>query len=287
MKMSWSLPAIGLLRIAVVGRWIARIMGTLMALFFLAFVVGEGPPPLFRLSLQQNLHFLGLTALFVGLLLAWKWQLWAGLIPLVGFVLLVLIEEAGVRPFASGLFLLPAATAVLNLLCWWRLRAGAPTGGLTWQVPRPALLVVGVCVAAFVALCANEVFGNPPLMTPSFRPPAAMVGEWRAPLTRVLSEPASSALDVVFVIDADGSVTGRVSDAALVNGRMEYNRSWFGKLMNWREDYAIRGRLAHVVRASEHVVGDQFAAPLVMRGSDLVGSLFLGGQPIHMRLRKE
>lgn len=111
-------------RAAVVGRWIARIAGTLMALFFLAFVVGEGPPPLFRLNLQQNLHFFAMAALFVGLLLAWKWELLGGLIPLAGFVLLVLIE--GVRPLTNALFLLPVTIALMNLLCWWRLRAGAP-----------------------------------------------------------------------------------------------------------------------------------------------------------------
>ncbi|MGD0498799.1 MAG: hypothetical protein ABSC23_10230 [Bryobacteraceae bacterium] len=274
-------------RAAVVGRWTARIMGTLMALFFLAFVVGEGPPPLFRLSLHQNLHFFAIAALFVGLLLSWKWELPGGLIPLAGFVILVLIEG---RSAASGLFLLPAAIAFLNLLCWRGLRAGAPAGGVTWQVwqvPRSALLLVGVCVGVFVALCANEIFGNPPLMTPSFHPPAAMVSVWRATPVPVLGEPASSALDVVFVINPDGSVAGRVGDAPIITGRMAYNRSWFGKLMNWREDYAIHGRLAHSVRASARVFGDQFTAPLMMRGPDLDGSLFLRGQPLRLRLTKQ
>jgi hypothetical protein len=36
-------------RAAVIGRWTARIAGTLMALFFLAFFVGEAFPPIFRL----------------------------------------------------------------------------------------------------------------------------------------------------------------------------------------------------------------------------------------------
>jgi hypothetical protein len=265
-------------RAAVVGRWIARIMGTLRALFYLSFVVGEGPPPLFRLSLQQNLHFLGLTALFLGLLLAWKWELWGGLIPLAGFVLLVLIE--GRRPVLSSLFLVPVAIAILNLPCWWRLRAGPPAGGVAWRVPRLALVIVGVCVTAFVVLCANEIFGNPPLMTPSFRPSVAMVGEWRA------TTPTRFALHVVFVIHSDGSVTGRVGDAEVLSGRMANNRSWFGKLMNWRDDYAIRGRLSHAVQVSERVAGDQFSAPLMSKGQELDGSLFLGGQPVRMTLRK-
>jgi hypothetical protein len=268
-------------RAAVVGRWIARITGTLMALFYLAFVVGEGPPPLFRLSWQQNLHFFAMAALFAGLLLAWKWELWGGLIPLAGFVLLLQIE--GRRPLLNSLFLLPAGIAVVNLLCWWRLRAGAPAGGVAWRVPKPALMIAGVCVTVFVALCANEMFGNPPLMTAVFRPSAAMTGEWRA----TLSEPASSTLDVVFAIHSDGSVTGRAGDATVIGGRMQYDRSWFGKFMNWRNEYAIHGGLSHPVRASEHIAAGQFTALLTMRAQDLAGSMSLEGQAFRMRLKKE
>jgi hypothetical protein len=272
-------------RAAVVGRWIARIMGTLMALFYLAFVVGEGPPPLFRLGLQQNLHFLGLTALFLGLLLAWKWDLWGGLIPLAGFVLLFAVDA---RSMGRGLalFLAPLAVAVLSLLCWWGLRAGPPAGGVAWQAPRPALIVAGACVTVFVALCANEIIGNPPLMTPSLRPPAAMLGEWSG-ATRAFVRPASDTLDVVFVIHPDGFVTGSIGDAAVLAGRIECNRSWFGKLMNWRADYAIRGRLSHAVQVTGHVAGDQFSAPLMSKAQELDGSLFLAGQPVRISLRKD
>lgn len=272
-------------RTAVVARWVARIMGTLMALFFLAFVAGEGPPPLFRLSLQQNLHFLAMAALFVGLLLAWKWELPGGLIPLAGFVLLLRIE--GVRPLAGALFLLPAGIAVLNLLCWWGLRAGAPAGGAAWQAPKPALLAAGVCAGVFVALCANEMFLNPPLMTAAFRPPAAITGEWRATLTAARADAASSALEVVFVIHPDGSVTGQVGDAALTSGRMENNRSWFGSLMNWREEYAMRGSLSHAIQASKDVSSDRFAAPLTSSGQELRGALFLANYPLRMTLTKQ
>ena len=186
----------------------------------------------------------------------------------------------------SSLFLVPVAIAILNLLCWWKLRAGPPAGSVAWRVPRPALLIAGAFVAVFVVLCANEMFGNPPLMTTSFRPPASMVGEWRA--TTPPAAPAWKAIDVVFAIHPDGSVTGSVGDAAVIGGRMANNRSWFGKLMNWREEYAISGGLDHAVRASERVVfAGQFTGPLTMREGDLRGTLFFGRPGLNVTLRKE
>jgi hypothetical protein len=80
-------------RAAVVGRWVARIAGTLVALFFLAFVAGEGPPPVSRLSFKEDLIFLAMGALFLGLLLAWKWPYWGGAIPLAGFAYLILADR--------------------------------------------------------------------------------------------------------------------------------------------------------------------------------------------------
>jgi hypothetical protein len=64
-------------RAAVIGRWTARIAGTLMALFFLAFFVEEGFPPIFRLPWRESLSVLLMSAMMAGLLLAWKWG-WAG-----------------------------------------------------------------------------------------------------------------------------------------------------------------------------------------------------------------
>jgi hypothetical protein len=61
----------------VIGRWIARILGTLIALGFLTFVVAEGPPPL-------SPTFLCMAVTFAGLLLAWKWEGLGGLLILGG-----------------------------------------------------------------------------------------------------------------------------------------------------------------------------------------------------------
>ena len=267
-------------RAAVVGRWFGRIAGTLVALFFLAFVVGEGPPPLFRLGFKQDLIFFAMAALFVGLVLAWKWPVWGGVVPLAGFAVLVVVEQIPMR--LNALLLLPAGIGALNLVCWWKLKAARRAGIRAWEVPKAALVAALACVGVFVALCANEVIGNPPLMTPSFRPTAAMVGEWRA---AAIGAPG---LDVVFVVHADATVTGQVGDAAVLDGRMGYNRSWFGRLMNWREEYAIRGRVDHAVRASELLeYAGQFTAALSMKGAELRGDVMFRYRGISVELRKD
>ena len=254
---------------AVIARWTARIAGTLMALFFLAFFVGEGFPNIFRLPWRETLSVLTISAVVAGLLLAWKWEGLGGALVLAAVGLMPLIGMMR----GIGFFLVPAAIGLLHVVCWWRLRSA----GVGWEVPRKILIVVGLAVAVFILLCANEAFGMPPLMTPAFHPPPELVGTWEAKL---------GSMDAVFTINPDASVSGRIGEAPLIDGRMIYNRSWFGKFMHWRTDYLIMGRLSQVVRPSERVAGDRFTAPLMPRGVGLEGALFLSQQPLGLKLRK-
>jgi len=243
-------------RAAILGRWTARIVGTLMALFFLAFVVGEGPPPVFSLSWHQNLQLIGLTGLFLGLLLTWRWEGWGGLVALSGFGLLLAVDW---RFNASLLFLAPAATGLLSLLCWWRIAAGPPPSAVAWQVPRTALGITGALVALFILLCANEIFGQPPLMTPPLRPSPELVGTWQGAL------PQPPPLQVEFRIAGDGEVSGRIGDTPFTGGRIRNNRSWFGNLMHWREPYEIRSA--------------GFTAGVSIRGREMRAFLVFAGGP--------
>ncbi len=251
---------------AVVGRWTARIAGTLFALVFLTFFVGEGPPPLFRLPLRDSLIFLGLTAICAGLFLAWKWEGLGALVALAGFGVVQIDPRLG----RGLLVLLPAAAAVLHLLCWARIQGGPPAPGAAWQVPRTALLVTGAVVAVFILLSANEIFGNPPLMTPAFHPPPQMQGDWHGKLT-------ASNVDVRFTIHPDSAVTGHVGMAALTSGRIGRNRSWFGRLMHWGSEYVIQGTLSPT---------DRFSAPLMRVDDGLRGSIFLGRRPYRLLLAR-
>jgi hypothetical protein len=248
-------------RAAVIGRWTARIVGTSMALFFLAFFVGEGFPPIFRLPWRESLSVLLMSAMMAGLLLAWKWEGLGGAVALAAVGLMPLI---GMRGIGTWLFLLPAATGLLHVVCWWRLRSA----GVGWEVPRRVLAVVGLAVVVSILLCANEMFGMPPLMTPAFHPPRDMTGTWEARWTT---------MDAVFTINPDASVSGRIGDATVIGGRIVYNRSWFGRLMHWRTDYIIMGQLSR---------GGRFTAPLTLRGVGLEGALFLSQRPLGLKLKK-
>ena len=255
-------------RPAVIGRWTARIAGTLMALFFLAFFVGEGFPNIFLLPWRQSLSVLLMSAMMAGLLLAWKWEGLGGAVALAAVALMPLIGTRGI-----GLFLVPAAIGLLHIVCWWSLRSG----GAIWEVPGKVPIVVGLAVAVFILLCANEMLGMPPLMTPAFHPPPELVGTWEAKL---------GSMDAAFAINPDASVSGRIGDATLIGGRMIYNRSWFGRFMRWRTDYLIMSKLSRVVRPSDRVAGDRFTAPLTLRGVGLEGALFLSQQPLGLKLKR-
>src|ERR1700733_2323896 len=106
-------------RAAVVGRWTALILGTLMVLFFLAFLFGEGPPNFFRLTTPEKLTFTGSIALILGLAAAWKWEGWGGLVSICGFALLVAVDRHHMGMLA---FVVPSMIGAIHLLCWSRLQ---------------------------------------------------------------------------------------------------------------------------------------------------------------------
>jgi hypothetical protein len=251
-------------RAAIAGRWIARIAGTLMALFFLAFLFGEGPPPLFRLGWHQNLQFLGMAGLFAGLLAAWKWEAGGALVALASYALLLSIDR---RFNTTWFFLIPAAVAVLHILCWARIFAGPPASD-RWEFPKRALWIGAGALGVFLALCANEIFGNPPLMTPQLRPSAALIGDWHAKLP--------TGMDVALTIHDDASVTGTIGEAPLSTGRIVYGRTWFGRWMNWRSPYQLLGTLAN----------QRCTGVFEWNGETLQGSLFLSDQPFGVQLTK-
>jgi len=255
-------------RAAVVGRWTALILGTLMVLLFLAFFFGEGPPNFFHLTTSERVTFAGIFALFLGLAAAWKWEGWGGLASICGLALLVAIDR---RHLATWAFAVPAMIGALHLLCWSRLHAGPPPGLAPWHLSRTWILILTGSLGLFLVLCANEMFGNPPLMTP-LNPPPDVAAAWH-----------STAANVHLFIHPDASVTGTVATEAITGARIVNNRSWFGKLMHWRDDYRISGR-----------AGEEFLFVILDRhGPDLTGSLWVApkgtsaSRPTSITLRKE
>lgn len=250
-------------RAAVLGRWTALIAGTLMVLFFLVVFFGEGPPHFSALTAAEKIQFAAMGALFLGLAAAWKWEALGGLLAVAGFAALVAISRSHLRLWA---FDAPAVVAVVHIACRWRLRAGPPAGLAPWRLSRNTLLGLGAPLAIFLLLCANEIFGQPPLMTPSLHPSGNLLGTWTQTVP----------FEALMTIHEDASVTGTVTGVAITGAHIAFGRSWFGRLLHWNADYVIRGRLS----------GSDFTAPLMATGQRLAGSLFRDNRPRSLTLRK-
>ncbi|MBN8732325.1 MAG: hypothetical protein J0L64_17420 [Acidobacteria bacterium] len=245
------------LTLALTGGWMARAVGLLCILFVLAFVIAEGPPPLQRMTGREVMFALGMLAMFGGLAVAWRWEAWGGAVAVVAWIALAgqLGEHALDPPF-----LVPVVAGALHLLCAWRLRGGEVVGEAgRWGVVSR---VGWVLVAVFVVLCANEMFGQPPLMAGS-RIAQEAVGEWegQAGLARLRLR-----------IAPDGGVVGALGVIPIDGARMQVNRSWFGRLIHWRSDYVMRSS-----EVSLHVD---------LRGGALEGTLTRGGHGRQISLRR-
>jgi hypothetical protein len=246
-------------RAAVIGRWTARIAGTLMFLFFLAFFFGEGPPDLSRLTLGERLQALCVAALFLGLPTAWRWEALGGLITVAGFAFLAAMSATNVHRWV---LYVPALTGAAHLASWGRLKRTAPNSFAPWRLPRFVVVCLLTALTVFVLLSANEIFAQPPLMTPVLYPDNGLVGGWHG----------AGSIAVEFSIHSDSSVTGSVGETAINQGHIIYGRSWFGRLLHINSPYLVTGMLA----------GDRFTAPIHPVGDGLDGSLFLRNRPTHV-----
>lgn len=182
-------------RAAWLTRWLARISGTLMVLLFLALIIGDGPPPLFRMDAQERAFWFGLLAIFGGLVLAWFYEGWGGLLTLAGWAFLWRIEA---RAPAGYLVYAPAGIGGLHVVSWAVLRVTRPVAG--FRVPGARWIWAGL--GLFAALCGNEIFGNPPLMTPVLHPGAGLAGQWK-------SMPSSTVAGQIEIY-RDAAVTGSI-----------------------------------------------------------------------------
>jgi hypothetical protein len=141
-----------------------------------------------------------------------------------------------------------------------------------WHLSRTWVLILAGSLGLFLLLCANEMFGEPPLMTPSLRAPPDLATAWR-----------SAPGNVQLYIHTDASVTGTVGAVTIAGARIRNNRSWFGKLLHWRCDYRIDGRAG----------GELLFLKLERHTQDLTGWLWIvpegstGYQPGGITLRKE
>jgi hypothetical protein len=103
-------------------RWIARGFSGLAAALILLIFVGEGLTEGFgsflRLSMRETVMMVAFVAMWLGLLLSWKWELSGGLLTICGVIAFYLLDYAFSGTFPRGpYFLILASPSLLFLYC--------------------------------------------------------------------------------------------------------------------------------------------------------------------------
>ncbi|HEX5223421.1 MAG TPA: Ig-like domain-containing protein [Verrucomicrobiae bacterium] len=104
-------------------RWTARVVGTLLLVFFGAFILAEGLPAIASQPEGVQLNFIALGLMLAGFAVGWKREGAAALIIAAGWTLWQ-ISENNIR---WNLFQSPLPVALLYGFCWWATR-GRKTG---------------------------------------------------------------------------------------------------------------------------------------------------------------
>jgi len=108
-------------------------------------------------------------------------------------------------------------------------------------------------------------------------PERAMVGTWNGDAQIVVNWTHQPSIHVRLVVLGDGSVSGRVGDADLTNGRITTNRGPIGRSLRIKTDYIVSGQLVGLLIAAEHIQRDAVKLPLNWDGSAFTGSVHSSG----------
>jgi len=103
-------------------RWIARVAAgpaaAVILLFFIGEVLAEGLAPLLRMSARESAMMVAFTAVWLGLVLGWRWELLGGLFTVGGLAAFYLLDYAFSGTFPRGpYFFLFASPGLLFLIC--------------------------------------------------------------------------------------------------------------------------------------------------------------------------
>mgnify|MGYP001064172481 CR=1 FL=1 len=112
-------------------RWIARISAGLTAALILLFFIGEGFTEgfaLLHLSVRETGMLVAFVAVWLGLLLGWKWELYGGLLTVCGTAAFYLLDYLFSGTFPRGpFFLIFASPSLLFIYCGLQTRKKSGT----------------------------------------------------------------------------------------------------------------------------------------------------------------
>ena len=105
-------------------RWIARIWAAVMAAFILFMFYGDavmaGIVPIFQLTFRESLLLAAFVIVFIGLILAWKWERLGGWMIVGGMAAFNFLDFAFSGDFPRGPFFLIIATpGILFLISYY------------------------------------------------------------------------------------------------------------------------------------------------------------------------
>jgi len=108
-------------------RWIARVSAGFSAALILLFFIGEGLAegfePLLHMTARETLMMVALIALWLGLLLGWKWELYGGLLTACGITAFYLVDYLFTGTLPGVLLpLIFALPSLLFVYCGFRTR---------------------------------------------------------------------------------------------------------------------------------------------------------------------
>jgi hypothetical protein len=109
-------------------RWFARILGSLVLLFVLLMVIGEGlfmePPPgsSGKLKTRDIPLMAGMITMLVGIVVAWFREGIGGLLMIGGFIPFLVDELKSEKGFDVWFLIIFPIIGLLHLFCWWQSR---------------------------------------------------------------------------------------------------------------------------------------------------------------------
>jgi len=114
-------------------RWIARIYASVMAALILLIFVGEaladGFEPILHLTVRETKMMIAFFAVWLGLLLGWKWDLFGGLLTICGVAAFYLLDYVFSGTLPRGpFFLILTSPGLLFIYYGWQKRKKPQTG---------------------------------------------------------------------------------------------------------------------------------------------------------------
>ncbi|HOL26266.1 MAG: hypothetical protein WBL15_05805 [Phycisphaerae bacterium] len=120
--------------IVLVVRWLARLVGVAIFLLMGLIAIGEGPPNPWGQPWAVNAQLHLMLALWIGLIVGWKWEGVGAALVLGGFALFSIIEGR----FTGGIAWFWLLTGAGYLFCWiMDRRKGRCTPGARLSVSEP------------------------------------------------------------------------------------------------------------------------------------------------------